>query len=89
MASIAVPVDQSDPGHRSKAAPSEGISAGLPHVGQTLVLEPEEPEADQHSRQNNLPTSTTSVMCKRVYSLRNKVKSIHFFIKCLIICVSL
>ncbi|XP_013888011.1 serine/threonine-protein kinase WNK2 isoform X11 [Austrofundulus limnaeus] len=61
MASIAVPVDQSDPGHRSNAAPSEGTSAGPPHVGQPLVLEPEEPEADQHSRRNNLPTSTTSV----------------------------
>uniref|UniRef100_A0A3Q3B6K5 non-specific serine/threonine protein kinase n=1 Tax=Kryptolebias marmoratus TaxID=37003 RepID=A0A3Q3B6K5_KRYMA len=61
MASIAVPVDQNEAGHRINAAPSEAVSAGLPHVGQPLVLEPEEPEADQHSRLHNLPTSTTSV----------------------------
>lgn len=88
MASIAAPVDQSDPGHRSNTAPSEGISAGLPHVGQPLVLEPEEPEADQHSRGNNLPTSTTSVTCKRFYSPINNIKILHFFNECLI-CVSL
>lgn len=65
MASIVVPVDQNEAGHRINAAPSEGVSAGLPQVGQPLVLEPEEPEADQHSKLHKLPTSTTSVTCKR------------------------
>ncbi|NXD28877.1 WNK2 kinase, partial [Spelaeornis formosus] len=33
----------------------------LPHTGQHVLLEPEEPEADQHPFQQNLPTSVTSV----------------------------
>lgn len=68
MASIVAPLDQNEAGHRISVAPSEGVSAGLPHVGQPLVLEPEEPEADQHSKLHPLPTSATSVTCKRFYS---------------------
>ncbi|KAM4562948.1 serine/threonine-protein kinase WNK2 isoform 2-T2 [Odontesthes bonariensis] len=60
-ASIAVPVDQTEGGHRIKMAPSEGPSVGVPHVGQPLLLEPEELEVDQHTRLHNLPTSATSV----------------------------
>ncbi|XP_041858985.1 serine/threonine-protein kinase WNK2-like isoform X2 [Melanotaenia boesemani] len=59
--SIAVPGVQGEGGLGIKMAPSEGASVGAPHVGQPLLLEPEEPEADQHSRLRNLPTSTTSV----------------------------
>ncbi|KAM6925354.1 serine/threonine-protein kinase WNK2 isoform 5-T5 [Xenentodon cancila] len=60
-ASAAVPVDQGEGGHRIRRMPSEGISAGAAHVGQPPVLEPEDPEADQHCRLHNLPTSVTSV----------------------------
>nr|XP_054602016.1 serine/threonine-protein kinase WNK2 isoform X9 [Nothobranchius furzeri] len=61
MASVAVPAEQSDAGHRASVAPPEVVSAGGPHVGQPLMLEPQEPDADQHCRLHNLPTSTTSV----------------------------
>lgn len=67
-ASAAVPVDQGEGGHRIGRIPSEGISAGAAHVGQPLVLEQEDPEADQHCRLHNLPTSATSVTCKRFCS---------------------
>lgn len=53
-----------DGGHRIQVTASQGISAGAPHVGQPLLLEPEEPEADQHNRLHNLPASATSVTCK-------------------------
>ncbi|XP_044067927.1 serine/threonine-protein kinase WNK2-like isoform X14 [Siniperca chuatsi] len=58
--SAAVAVDQGEGGHRVQMTPSQGISAGAAHVGQPL-LEPEEPEADQHNRLRNLPASATSV----------------------------
>ncbi|XP_070696147.1 serine/threonine-protein kinase WNK2 [Pempheris klunzingeri] len=58
--SAAVAVEQGEGGHRVQMTPSQGISAGAAHVGQAL-LEPEEPEADQHNRLRNLPASATSV----------------------------
>ncbi|XP_041801172.1 serine/threonine-protein kinase WNK2-like isoform X2 [Chelmon rostratus] len=58
--SAAAAVNQSEGGHRIQMIPSQGISAGPAHVGQPL-LEPEEPEADQHNRLHNLPASATSV----------------------------
>ncbi|XP_019126842.2 serine/threonine-protein kinase WNK2 isoform X4 [Larimichthys crocea] len=60
MVSAAAAVDQGEGGHRIQMTPSQGISAGAAHVGQPM-LEPEEPEADQHNRLRNLPTSATSV----------------------------
>lgn len=63
--SVAVPLDQGEGGHSSQMTPSQSISAGAPHVGQPLLLEPEEPEADQHNRLRHLPASATSVTCKR------------------------
>ncbi|XP_042264902.1 serine/threonine-protein kinase WNK2-like isoform X7 [Thunnus maccoyii] len=59
--SAAVPVDQGEGAHRVQVIPSQGISAGAAHVGQAPLLEPEEPEADQHNRLRNLPASATSV----------------------------
>ncbi|XP_044207275.1 serine/threonine-protein kinase WNK2-like isoform X4 [Thunnus albacares] len=59
--SAAVPVDQGEGAHRVQMIPSQGISAGAAHVGQAPLLEPEEPEADQHNRLRNLPASATSV----------------------------
>ncbi|XP_047437611.1 serine/threonine-protein kinase WNK2 isoform X2 [Mugil cephalus] len=50
-----------DGGQRIQVTASQGMSAGAPHVGQPLLLEPEEPEADQHNRLHNLPASATSV----------------------------
>ncbi|CAN9515404.1 unnamed protein product [Ophioblennius macclurei] len=47
--------------HRIQMTPSQGTSAGAPHAGQPLLLEPEETEADQHNRLRNLPASATSV----------------------------
>ncbi|XP_078111463.1 serine/threonine-protein kinase WNK2 isoform X3 [Sander vitreus] len=58
--SAAVPVEQGEGGHRVQMTTSQGIPAGVAHVGQPL-LEPEEPEADQHNRLCNLPASATSV----------------------------
>ncbi|XP_029994141.1 serine/threonine-protein kinase WNK2 isoform X9 [Sphaeramia orbicularis] len=58
--SAAVPLDQSEGGHRVQMTPSQGISAGVAHVGQPLLPDSEDPEADQH-RLRNLPTSATSV----------------------------
>lgn len=36
----------------------------LSHTGHHVLSESEEPEADQHPFQQNLPTSVTSVACK-------------------------
>ncbi|KAI4824325.1 hypothetical protein KUCAC02_012848, partial [Chaenocephalus aceratus] len=58
--SAAAAADLADAGQRVQMTPSQGISAGVAHVGQPL-LEPEEPEADQHNRLRNLPASATSV----------------------------
>ncbi|XP_051806169.1 serine/threonine-protein kinase WNK2 isoform X3 [Acanthochromis polyacanthus] len=60
-ASAAVPVNLGDEGHRLQMTPSQGTTAGASHVGQPLLLEPEEPEADQHNRLHKLPASATSV----------------------------
>ncbi|XP_008412287.1 serine/threonine-protein kinase WNK2 isoform X1 [Poecilia reticulata] len=60
-AAIVAPVDQGDRGQRFNVTSSEGVSGAVPHVVQPLVVEPEDTDADQHSRLHNLPTSTTSV----------------------------
>ena len=67
VSAAAAAADLADTGQRVQMTPSQGISAGIAHVGQPL-LEPEEPEADQHNRLRNLPASATSVTCKRVCS---------------------
>uniref|UniRef100_A0A3P9DK97 non-specific serine/threonine protein kinase n=1 Tax=Maylandia zebra TaxID=106582 RepID=A0A3P9DK97_9CICH len=59
--SAAAAENQGEGGHGTQMTPSQGISAGVPHVGQPLVLEPEEPEADQYNRLHNLTASATSV----------------------------
>ncbi|XP_071332740.1 serine/threonine-protein kinase WNK2 isoform X7 [Trachinotus anak] len=59
--SAAVAVDRGEGGHRVQMTPSQGISAGAVHVGQPPLLEPEEPEVDQHNKLRNVPTSATSV----------------------------
>uniref|UniRef100_A0A8C8DZQ3 non-specific serine/threonine protein kinase n=1 Tax=Oryzias sinensis TaxID=183150 RepID=A0A8C8DZQ3_9TELE len=64
--SATVTVEQGEEGPKIIKAPSENISSGQPHIGQPLLLEPEEPEADQHSRLHNLTGSTASVTCKTV-----------------------
>ncbi|XP_038578154.1 serine/threonine-protein kinase WNK2-like isoform X8 [Micropterus salmoides] len=58
--SAALAEDHGEGGHRVQMTPSQGISAGVVRAGQPL-LEPEEPEADQHNRLRNLPASATSV----------------------------
>lgn len=65
--SAAAAMDQGEGGHRVQMTPSQSISAGAPHVGQPL-LEPDDPEADQHNRLRNLPASATSVTCKKFCS---------------------
>ncbi|XP_078144342.1 serine/threonine-protein kinase WNK2 isoform X2 [Centroberyx gerrardi] len=59
--SAAVPADQCEGGLGVQTTPSQGISTGAAHVGQPPLLEPEEPEADQHNRLCNLSASATSV----------------------------
>lgn len=66
-ASAATAVDQREGMHSNQVMPSHGVSAGPTHARQTL-LEPEETEADQHSRLCNLPASAASVTCKRFSS---------------------
>ncbi|CAJ1084907.1 serine/threonine-protein kinase WNK2 isoform X5 [Xyrichtys novacula] len=58
--SAAAALDQSEGGHRAQMTSCQGIPAGAAHAGR-LLLEPEEPEADQHNRLHNLPASATSV----------------------------
>uniref|UniRef100_UPI0037E80B5E serine/threonine-protein kinase WNK2 isoform X1 n=1 Tax=Semicossyphus pulcher TaxID=241346 RepID=UPI0037E80B5E len=58
--SAAIAADQGEGGQRAQTIPCQGIPAGAAQVGQPL-LEPEEPEADQHNRLRNLPASATSV----------------------------
>ncbi|XP_071377113.1 serine/threonine-protein kinase WNK2-like [Centroberyx affinis] len=59
--SAALPADQCEGGLGVQTTPSQAISTGAAHVGQPHLLEPEEPEADQHNRLCNLPASATSV----------------------------
>uniref|UniRef100_A0A667ZAI0 non-specific serine/threonine protein kinase n=1 Tax=Myripristis murdjan TaxID=586833 RepID=A0A667ZAI0_9TELE len=59
--SAAAPVDQCEGGPGVQTTPSQGISTGAVNVGQPPLLEPEEPEADQHNRLCKLPASATSV----------------------------
>lgn len=65
--SAAAAVDQGEGGHRIQMRPAHGITAGPTHTAQPL-LEPEEPETDQHNKLCNLPASATSVTCKRFSS---------------------
>ena len=78
--SAAVAVDQGEGGHRVQMTPSQGISAGVAHVGQPPMLEPEEQDADTHNRLCNLPASATSVTCKRFCSppLKTQIQSLTF-----------
>ncbi|NWZ68496.1 WNK2 kinase, partial [Acrocephalus arundinaceus] len=47
---------------KPKAPPAQQVHVTyLSHTGHHILSEPEEPEADQHSFQQNLPTSVTSV----------------------------
>nr|XP_015203703.1 PREDICTED: serine/threonine-protein kinase WNK2 isoform X8 [Lepisosteus oculatus] len=46
---------------RSQLVQSQIPARGLPCAGQPVLLEPEEPESDQHARHCNLPASATSV----------------------------
>ncbi|XP_028309960.1 serine/threonine-protein kinase WNK2 isoform X8 [Gouania willdenowi] len=62
MVSAGALVDPSERVHRMQTMSSQGTSAGAPNRGQPFLPEPEELEADQHKRLQNLPTSTTSVM---------------------------
>ena len=57
-------VDQAEGGPGAHGAPPQGTSSGVTQGKQPPLQEPEEPEADQHARLCNLPTSTTSVTCK-------------------------
>ncbi|KAG7228124.1 hypothetical protein INR49_013407 [Caranx melampygus] len=69
--SAAAAVDQGEGGHRVQMTPSQGISAGAPPTGHPPLLEPEEPEVDQHSRLRNLPTTDSTLdsgMGSTVYS---------------------
>uniref|UniRef100_A0A7N6FM06 non-specific serine/threonine protein kinase n=1 Tax=Anabas testudineus TaxID=64144 RepID=A0A7N6FM06_ANATE len=59
--SAAALVDQVEGEHRVQVTSSQGISAGAAHVGQPPLVEPDEPESDQHNRLHNLPASATSV----------------------------
>lgn len=76
--SAAAAENQGEGGHSTQMTPSQGISAGVPHVGQPLVLEPEEPEADQYNRLHNLTASATSVTCKRFCSYLPRSTSLIF-----------
>ncbi|XP_074538126.1 serine/threonine-protein kinase WNK2 isoform X3 [Halichoeres trimaculatus] len=58
--SAAVAADQGEGGPRAQMLSCQGIPAGAAQLGQPL-LEPEEPEVDQHNRLRNLPASATSV----------------------------
>ncbi|KAM9342438.1 serine/threonine-protein kinase WNK2 [Pholidichthys leucotaenia] len=59
--SAAATMDLGEGGHIIQMTPSQGISAEASYTGQPILLEPEEPEADQYNRLNNLPASATSV----------------------------
>uniref|UniRef100_A0A3Q4HWR4 non-specific serine/threonine protein kinase n=1 Tax=Neolamprologus brichardi TaxID=32507 RepID=A0A3Q4HWR4_NEOBR len=76
--SAAAAENQGEGGHSTQMTPSQGISAGVPHVGQPLVLEPEEPEADQYNRLHTLTASATSVTCKRFCSHPPRSTSLIF-----------
>uniref|UniRef100_A0A673X4M2 non-specific serine/threonine protein kinase n=1 Tax=Salmo trutta TaxID=8032 RepID=A0A673X4M2_SALTR len=54
-------VDIGEAGLGAQSAPAQGASAGATQAVQPPLLEPEEPEADQHARLCNLPASATSV----------------------------
>ncbi|CDQ63908.1 unnamed protein product [Oncorhynchus mykiss] len=55
------PVNQGEAGLRAQATLAQGTSAGATQAGQPPLIEPNEPEADQHDRLCNLPASATSV----------------------------
>ncbi|CAL8325153.1 unnamed protein product [Merluccius merluccius] len=53
--------DQGDAASAAQTVPAPGVSSGATYGGPPPLQEPEEPEADQHSRLCNLPASGTSV----------------------------
>nr|XP_046199194.1 serine/threonine-protein kinase WNK2-like isoform X10 [Oncorhynchus gorbuscha] len=55
------PVNQGEAGLGAQATLAQGTSAGATQAGQPPLIEPNEPEADQHARLRNLPASATSV----------------------------
>ncbi|KAM6977825.1 serine/threonine-protein kinase WNK2 [Aplochiton taeniatus] len=57
----AAPMDQGEGGHEAQTTPAKSILTGVANGGKPPLLEPEEPEADQHNRLCNLPASATSV----------------------------
>uniref|UniRef100_A0A674C1L9 non-specific serine/threonine protein kinase n=1 Tax=Salmo trutta TaxID=8032 RepID=A0A674C1L9_SALTR len=59
--SARTPVNQGEAGLRAQATLAQGTSAGATQAGQPPLIEPNEPEADQHTRLCNLPASATSV----------------------------
>ncbi|XP_059899840.1 serine/threonine-protein kinase WNK2-like isoform X4 [Gadus macrocephalus] len=58
---VSVPADQGDAASAAQTAPAAGLSSGATNAGPPPLQEPEEAEADQHSRLGNLPASATSV----------------------------
>lgn len=62
--SARTPVNQGEAGLRAQATLAQGTSAGATQAGQPPLIEPNEPEADQHTRLCNLPASATSVTCE-------------------------
>lgn len=55
----------SDCSEKQKATQAQQVQVTyLSHTGHHILSEPEEPEADQHLSQQNLPTSVTSLACK-------------------------
>ncbi|KAM4894166.1 serine/threonine-protein kinase WNK2 isoform 2-T2 [Sylvia borin] len=54
--------ERPEPGERPRAPQPQHVQVTyLSHTGHHVLSEPEEPEADQHPFQQNLPTSVTSV----------------------------
>lgn len=55
---------------KSKAPQAQPVQVTyLSHTGHHILSESEEPEADQHLSQQNLPTSVTSLACKSFFKL--------------------
>ncbi|KAM4610978.1 serine/threonine-protein kinase WNK2 isoform 2-T2 [Polymixia lowei] len=61
IVSVTAPADQGEGGLGPQTTTVQCTSAGATHGAQPPLLEPEEPEADQHNRLCNLPASATSV----------------------------
>ncbi|KAK0133365.1 Serine/threonine-protein kinase WNK2 [Merluccius polli] len=57
----ATSAEQGDAASAAQTVPAPGVPSGATYGGPPPLQEPEEPEADQHSRLCNLPASGTSV----------------------------